>query len=772
MASGQLTFTDLGGNSLRISAGSCLLRADDDEALKLVEYQLATQDVTIPADTGRYVGVQYNSGSPNFVVKTTDTWNNNSDFRVCQCYNEGGTIHIFARLMRSHNLQYWITHRFEEVEGLSRADVVGGLILADSADNNRYVTMSEGEMYIGLEEFDVAAFDSSGAATFDVYYRDGGSGWTKVAAQSTWNNSHYDDDSGTLEPLSTPAKFAVNWYYLETDGDIVMLYGQGEYATLTGALSETPPASVPGRLALHGVLLGSIAFQNTDTIAQEVVTSFSTTYGPSSVTNHHSLGGLGDDDHNQYVAWAGRTGGQAIYGGTAAAETLWLDGTAHATEGDVKIGRSAPLWVEAGANSQTLVVDAASKVGILTSTPATALDVNGNITCDELVSDTTSVAEGVTAGKAFLGNWQAGATFGVLCHVDQKADALKYAVLMNATGQVYLNSSTDLSFRIGNINQMVLSTGGLTMSSSWLNMNGYDIVGVDDITGNGGSIFSGGSGASEALYLKGTTHGTPGPVNIGENSQFVVEAGAAANTLVVDSNSRVGIGTATPTALLELYRLTGNTDITLQADGANSTVGINFINDVETWSMQVNGGAADNFQILDGAVACFQIEPGTGADTLVLDSNSRVGIGTAAPLQHFHIKGAGAQYAQIETTAAAAAGFYLTTTGRTWLFYISGAFGDPLIITDSTAGTNPFWIEAAAPTNSIRIDADGGVGMGAAPASASEKLAVTSTTAGFVLPRMTAVQRGNIVAPVNGMMVYDTTNNAIYGYENGGWVDI
>jgi hypothetical protein len=78
---------------------------------------------------------------------------------------------------------------------------------------------------------------------------------------------------------------------------------------------------------------------------------------------------------------------------------------------------------------------------------------------------------------------------------------------------------------------------------------------VDDIIGNGATRISGGDAAGEDLYLSSTTHATKGTVFIaddggdiqgGNNAQFVVEAGAAANTLVVDSNNRVGVGTAAP----------------------------------------------------------------------------------------------------------------------------------------------------------------------------------------------------------------------------------
>lgn len=53
--------------------------------------------------------------------------------------------------------------------------------------------------------------------------------------------------------------------------------------------------------------------------------------------DHGSISGLGDDDHTQYMLLAGRAGGQALVGGTAASENLTLESTAHATKGDVMV---------------------------------------------------------------------------------------------------------------------------------------------------------------------------------------------------------------------------------------------------------------------------------------------------------------------------------------------------------------------------------------------------------------------------------------------------
>ena len=54
-----------------------------------------------------------------------------------------------------------------------------------------------------------------------------------------------------------------------------------------------------------------------------------------------ALNGLTDDDHTQYALLAGRSGGQTLKGGTGAAETLLLQGTDHATVGNIVINTAA-----------------------------------------------------------------------------------------------------------------------------------------------------------------------------------------------------------------------------------------------------------------------------------------------------------------------------------------------------------------------------------------------------------------------------------------------
>jgi hypothetical protein len=59
---------------------------------------------------------------------------------------------------------------------------------------------------------------------------------------------------------------------------------------------------------------------------------------PDSEITHSTISGLttGDAGHTQFAMLAGRAGGQAIRGGTAASELLTLESTAHATKGTVQ----------------------------------------------------------------------------------------------------------------------------------------------------------------------------------------------------------------------------------------------------------------------------------------------------------------------------------------------------------------------------------------------------------------------------------------------------
>ena len=78
--------------------------------------------------------------------------------------------------------------------------------------------------------------------------------------------------------------------------------------------------------------------------------------------------------------------------------------------------------------------------------------------------------------------------------------------------------------------------------------------------------------------------------------------------------------------------------------------------------------------------------------------------------------------------------------------------------------------DSGAPTERARIDATGAVGVGTSSIDASALLELSSTTRGFLPPRMTTVQRDAISSPANGLLIFNTTTNVLNYYQTGsGW---
>src|ERR1044071_2423517 len=64
------------------------------------------------------------------------------------------------------------------------------------------------------------------------------------------------------------------------------------------------------------------------------------------------------------------------------------------------------------------------------------------------------------------------------------------------------------------------------------------------------------------------------------------------------------------------------------------------------------------------------------------------------------------------------------------------------------------------------------VGIGTTTPNASSILEMQSTTQGVLVPRMLAAQRIAIVAPANGLLVYDLDSMCFFYYKAGIWTNL
>jgi hypothetical protein len=111
---------------------------------------------------------------------------------------------------------------------------------------------------------------------------------------------------------------------------------------------------------------------------------------------------------------------------------------------------------------------------------------------------------------------------------------------------------------------------------------------------------------------------------------FRVDAGAAANSIYVDSSGRVGFGTSTP--VLRLHTRYGDTPgLRLEQD---ASLGYS----AQTWDVS---GNETNFFVRDvtsGSRLPFRIRPGAPTSSIDIAATGNVGMGTASPTAPLHIQ--------------------------------------------------------------------------------------------------------------------------------------
>lgn len=170
------------------------------------------------------------------------------------------------------------------------------------------------------------------------------------------------------------------------------------------------------------------------------------------------------------------------------------------------------------------------------------------------------------------------------------------------------------------------------------------------------------------------------------------------------------------------------------------------------------------------------------------DTNNRLGIGTNAPSATAHFKGSG--------STSATTSLLVQNSGGSTAMQVQDDLSCTLNSGNSGAvkfslGANSLNINFIANNSGWGLIAGGGVrhyissaeaarldqngawvvGKGS-NADASAITELTSTTKGFLPPRMTTTQRNAIATPASGLVVYDTTTNKLCCYNGSTWNDL
>jgi hypothetical protein len=148
-------------------------------------------------------------------------------------------------------------------------------------------------------------------------------------------------------------------------------------------------------------------------------------------------------------------------------------------------------------------------------------------------------------------------------------------------------------------------------------------------------------------------------------------------------------------------------------------------------------------------------------------NTANVGIGSNSPITLLHVAksmteptitvqnlggAGGATYSMIDNASGAYWKFKATNTGGFKIRDNANA-KDVIVIEPYTSSTNALYIKGT-----------GNVGIGTSTPAASAIVDMSSTTKGFLPPRMTQVQIGAIESPVNGLIVFCTDDDKFYAY--------
>lgn len=297
--------------------------------------------------------------------------------------------------------------------------------------------------------------------------------------------------------------------------------------------------------------------------------------------------------------------------------------------------------------------------------------------------------------------------------------------------------NTDSVYRIGTITVLAVpGTGNLFIGrdAGMINTSSYntfsgELAGSSNTTGNSNSFFG----------------QTAGNINsTGDHNSFFGRATGSGNT-IGSFNSFFGRSAAYANTSGNYNTAIGNSSLTTNTTGTlNTALGYN---------ANVNTDALTNATAI-GANArvdcnnCLVLGSVNGINGAT--SGVNVGIGTTSPQTRLHISGSNEAIrldADNPYLSLYSAGVY---KGYFWIspnsIEVGSASGSNLPITFAPNGYQLMY-----------IGTNGNVGIGSSPPNTSALLDVSSTTKGFLPPRMTAAQRNSISNPVAGLIVWCST---------------
>ena len=361
---------------------------------------------------------------------------------------------------------------------------------------------------------------------------------------------------------------------------------------------------------------------------------------------------------------------------------------------------------------------------------------------------------------------------------------------------------------------------GTGLRQVYVNGGGYDLV----IGASGGPIFGFTSQNISAIF-----NTSADPLGVGTNaSQPLILGTAATERMRIDATGKIGVN-VTPSAWSWDVLQVGRGSISNTS--SIMTLGANVFYD-GAYKYIATGTATAIEQNSFGAIKFLQASSGSAGGTatmnevLTMNSNAELLLNTTTDAGDYKLQVSGNAYVTGTTVLAATSGtanigsninletlnvyaasfpyigLFSSTTGTTsndggyigmngtnmevrnkenaaLLFYTNnttqGSFnaGGELLLGVVDQGNYKVQVGGAIYTNNSAVFADGtgGVSIGTTDLNSAVLLQLTSTTKGFLPPRMTTTQRDAISSPPAGLVIYNTTTSKLQVYTTA-WTDL
>lgn len=427
---------------------------------------------------------------------------------------------------------------------------------------------------------------------------------------------------------------------------------------------------------------------------------------------------------------------------------------------------------QSGTVTDQFVIQDNNNVGIGTTDPAYKLDVAG----DGRFIGALNI-NGASNGLSIYQNGGAAGLATYLANTDKSQFSFKYAQNFPSSNnytRVLDIVSTGDSTGGGAIRLMTSVNNNTPVTSMYLSPSGNVGIGttapmyklsVEDSISTSGVISEliGNTNYGAALsYSRGGNYSWTtgiGPTGGLPFSYFgISEQGITPRFVIAYTTGNVGIGTTSPSDKLTINSGGSGTGVKIIGYQAENFINLNNVLSTGNRTFRLIAGITsvgyDGFSIFDTQAN----------DTrFVISNTGNVGIGTTNPVSKLHISNGGIQVDAAGTTYFSAGS--VDTYNNNFSLYTHGAYN----MLFNNQDTGDFIFQGNGSTLAT-IKNGGNVGIGTTAPASSAILDLTSTTKGFLPPRMTQGQRGAIASPQLGLCVYCIDGyEGLYIFKSTGW---